>query len=149
MITAQARQHYRKEYFDHSGPDVWPKMSGYNAWDRFIFRRPEIAYQIAVDAMNETREVDQEEKGTKIAVRVCRQIQRLTGQRKESQVAKFTHNINYLDKTEDVRDFLEKLRSVLSRHLPDYPLPTSKIFLRFTDPELQNYKLFSWSEDWL
>lgn len=140
---------YRPEHFEFSGPEFWPSLKVESAADRFIFRRPEVPYQIALEQINEVRATEDLGPAEVIHIAIKRVVYPVGGQAKRKQFATFAHTVNTFDKADDIRRFLEELRMMLSRHLPNKPLPTSSIELSFSDRQTGQYGKLKWMEDWL
>lgn len=129
-----------------SGPSVWPKLSADHAWDRYIFRRPELAYLESMRRASSQRT----RKGLLPDLSTIRvRIQRIRRQEKKEVVVcstSFFHTV--LDeKLEDVRTFLKELRGMMARTLPDAPALDSSVIVRFEDPDDGTY-LTSFKEKW-
>lgn len=99
-----------------SGPLVWPRISADQAYDRFIFRRPEIAYLATVRTIR-TRVGS--EPGA-VYVRVLRK--RNNQNYKAEAASSFWHVVRKPgeDDQEDVRRFLVELRRELVRMFPEH-----------------------------
>ena len=110
-----------------SGPHVWPTISATHPIDRFIFRRPELAYLIA------RRKLDKKRPGADAILIRPALIWHHQGRRKFQAKGKFTHFF-LPDGQEDVELFLQQLRNYLKFQLGDVSLMGTSIVLRFVDP---------------
>ena len=132
-----------------SGPHVWPKLIVDHAQDRFIHQRPELSYLVAKRRMLEKREKNQEDQQPEyIRVRILR-VQTNKSKSSTKYAQQFSHPINYEDPLEDVREFLQRLRKMLLRCMPDKPLLDCSLTLRFYDLNCTTRQLLSWSARWL
>lgn len=132
-----------------TGPDVWPKIMADHAVDRFIFRRPELAYIIAKKRMVEKRKKKQMDPEAGLMGIRLRRIYYLGGKREEKWMQRWGHQIIHEDEREDIKRFLEDLRRILNRTMPDKPLVNCSIQLRFYDFDAKTDELLSWQERWL
>lgn len=131
-----------------SGPHVWPRMTADRAVDRFIHRRPELAYLTAKRRIAEDRKKNEnQERQALMRVRVSR-VFWSESRKHKSSYQKFGHIIDYEDPEEDVRKFLEKLRFHLKQYMPDSPMLNCSVQIRLYD-EGQNEATLSWQERWL
>lgn len=132
-----------------SGPHVWPKITADRAVDRFIFRRPELAYLTAKRRMIEHRtELGQDPYPILMGVRY-RRVYYSGGRREKNSMRRFGHNIDHDDPEKDVREFLENLRRILVRYMPDQILVNCSVQLRFFDYDNKEKELLAWQERWL
>jgi hypothetical protein len=132
-----------EEDYAYSGPAVWPKTTAYETVDRYIFRRPELAYLKAVRILQEERPSP-----NFIRVRISREFK--NGSRKKVEtIGAFVHRMDPdHDLTEDITTFLKELRQVLYRILPDSSQPNLIVRLRFINPQSKQ-KIASFQERWL
>ena len=114
-------------YLDLSGPHVWPCLSADRVCDRFIHQRPEVRYLSAKAKLNHhvQKLVDKGVAVTcsedRLAVSIIRRdLLGETGRtyRQRQTVGSFVHHF-IDDPIEDVRTFLQNLRSMLARKMPD------------------------------
>lgn len=132
-----------------SGPIVWPHMAADHAVDRYIHRRPELAYLLARKRIDEIREKDgKTTPPTLVGVRF-RRVYWDGGRHDRKGTQKFGHMINHEDPLKDVRRFLESLRVNLKRYMPDTPLYNCSMQLMFFDWEKKNEQVLAWQEKWL
>jgi hypothetical protein len=129
--------------YELSGPQVWPKTTAYETVDRYIFRRPELAYLRALRLIR-TGPMSP----TFIRIRISREYKNGSRSKVET-IGAFVHRVDPdLQPTEDVAAFLRELRQVLYRVLPDRPQPTVSIRLRFFNPHTKK-AVTSFQERWL
>ena len=132
-----------------SGPHVWPNIDASLPIDRFIHRRPELAYLVAKKRMHKARR----KKGLKddaplINVRFRRNYWE-RGRIERNAGHKFGHMIDYDDEIMDVKQFLQNLRRNVNRYMPNKPLFNCSLQLLFFDYQFKNEQLLSWQEKWL
>ena len=134
-----------------SGPHVWPKIMADHAVDRFIFRRPELAYLVARKRMEERRRRENADPHAELmGVRIHRSYHDGTEHNRGSAgMQRFGHLINHESPETDVREFLNDLRRILIRCLPNQPLVNCSVQLRFYDYSAKNDQLLAWQERWL
>lgn len=138
--------------FEFSGPEIWPCVSAQDAWDRYIHRRPELAYLRAKRELNKSRSRAKEDLAEYIEIRMAYGHYQNGSRQKWEQLQKWSRLINRDDESADVREFLDQLRDLLKRHVPNQPLPDCRISLRFHDPTRGGANagfLTSWQETWL
>ena len=131
------------EHYQFSGPHVWPKTSGYQAVDRYIFRRPELAYLMARDTYLK------EQYGARKIRAVIREKRKTKHGYRTKQIGAFHHVINKPDTEEDVRTFLVELRRTLYRLLPDNMFPALRIVIAFYPENNNRDALEIFTERWL
>jgi hypothetical protein len=132
-----------------SGPHAWPKIAADHAVDRFIFRRPELAYIVAKKRMLERRKKAQLDPHPSLMGVRFRRVYYDGGRRDRKGTQRFGHPINHDDDQADVREFLVNLRRILNRSVPDQPLVNCSVQLRFYDFAAKTDELLSWQEKWL
>ena len=129
----------------YSGPGVWPKIVAWEAYDRFIHRRPELVYLLARRKLEEGHWTTFGLPHTGlIRIRIGIVNKNLKRKRKQA-LGSFLHTI-VDDREEDVRAFLNALRDNLCRHLPASSLPNIGVSLRFMH---KNREITSVLEEWL
>jgi hypothetical protein len=134
----------------YSGPHVWPKIAGDSAYDRFIFRRPELAYLQAIRKMNEKRKQKKAELNPMLIGIRLRRIYYEGGRQGSGTTAqRFGHEINWENPTKDVRSFLVQLRHMLTRCMPDQPLLNCALQLRFYDYDDKRNVIMTWQDRWI
>lgn len=143
-----------KEMMKLSGLHVWPVIIADEAVDRFIFRRPELGYLVALKRVNENREKEGLDPVDCIRIRLFRAY--TTQPRKNIKkksirktIGTFHQVINHEDKIADVRLFLENLRGMLKRTMPDRPILNLKVSLVYDDTELKKNCVSSHTMEWL
>lgn len=137
--------------YELSGPKIWPSIIAEEAWDRYIFRRPELGYLKAKREIDKDRRQSRREPAEYVQIRILRSYHdgNSRGPRRR-QLHKWNRLINRDDTVADVRDFLEQLRHLLSRCMPDRPLPDCQVWLQFTDPAGSPARVVgSWQETWI
>ncbi len=132
-----------------SGPHVWPHMAADYAVDRYIYRRPELAYLIARRRIKAIREKDGRTEPQQLMGIRFRRVYWDGGRHDRKGGQKFGHMINHEEPLQDVRRFLESLRVNLKRYMPDTPLFNCSMQLRFYDWERKNDEVLAWQEKWL
>lgn len=138
-----------EEDLKYSGVHVWPKNMVDFAQDRYIHRRPELAYLVAKRRMIAERVKNNEDRDPAfIQIRILRAYKD-GGKKRGDYTQKFSHQINYDDPEEDVREFLDRLRAQLKRCMPDTPLLNCSVVLRFYDLDHKTQQLLSWRARWL
>jgi hypothetical protein len=110
-----------RDLMELSGPAVWPSLTAYECVDRYIFRRPEIAYLRAI------RKTD----APKIRCRI-RVMTKSLGKRGmlREKVGEVIHE-RISGERGDVTSFLRSLRFEMKRSLPEIPIPGMAIALEF------------------
>lgn len=131
-----------------SGIHVWPQLAPDQAVDRFIFRRPELAYLLAKKRMLHRRKKEKMEIPSLMGVRY-RRLYYEGGKTKNTAIQKFGHTINHDNAEKDVKEFLRDLRRILVRSLPDRPLMNCSVQLIFHDHGFRTDHILSWQEKWL
>lgn len=102
-----------------SGPSVWPKLTGEEQVDLFIFRRPELCYLEAlrrIDIRGEPRKV--------VHIHVRRMItegKKTTFMRASAKVRTIIPHVVLEDREDDVREFLREIRKSIKSIMPDKP----------------------------
>jgi len=134
-----------------TGPDIWPITSAEHAVDRYIFRRPELAYIVAKKRMIARRKKkNQSLEPEFMGVRFCRlYYSDRSGRRDRKGTLRFGHPIDHSSAKEDVRNFLIHLRANLIRNLPNKSLINCSLQLRFYDFDFPNDQILAWQEKWL
>lgn len=137
-----------------SGPDFWPRITSEVPVDRFIIGRPEIAYRLARRRMEKIRENEQRDTEPEyIGIRIFRQYEvddkKGKPKRKAKSLHRFSHQINREDDSEDVREFLSRLRSMLLKCMPDQTTSNCWAQLRFHDRERPAFQLLLFQKRWL
>lgn len=132
-----------------SGPHVWPQMGADHAVDRYIFRRPELAYLVARRRITEVRQKEGREEPQQLMSVHFRRIYWDGGRQDSKGGQRFGHMINHEQPLDDVRRFLQNLRTNLKRYMPDTPLFNCSMQLRFFDWERKNDQVLAWQEKWL
>lgn len=130
-----------------SGPHVWPYLLADEAVDRFIFKRPEIAYRLALKRADSNRA----KKGSEPLKMMTIEIRRMWwngGKQETKKAGRFGHMINRQDPLQDVKNLLEILRIQVKRSMPNRPLLNCSLQLKFKDTE-ENEHLLAWQEKWL
>lgn len=124
-----------------SGPHVWPDLSAEQTVDRYIQRRPELAYLRAL------RRVLAGEKGrTDLAPAiqvVSARLRTLPGNRQgQIHLGDFLHLTTLDDRQADVRGMLRSLRRLLLRQMPPEPLLGTRVSLlfRYDDKIMARYQ---------
>lgn len=166
------------EDLQYSGPHVWPRLEALLTVDRFIFRRPEIAYlaarrevekfarelrpresimpplpvvfgTIETPTGSETPVVPaMQEVVTKREIRIAiRQVKKEDSRIMRTLIGGFRHRVRS-DMIEDVRTFLDELRTFLYRRVSIEPLPTVSISIDFFLPR-RIKKLATFQAYWL
>jgi hypothetical protein len=138
-----------KDFLRYSGPEVWPKITAYEACDRFIHRRPEISYLKARSAFLDNPEWD----GLTILIQQVSKTRNKTNGKlniSKKTIAKFryvpTRENEEEDIKQDVMNFLETLRNILCRTLPSEPLFEKWICVSF---KYRFKYISSFQETWL
>ena len=129
------------EHVALSGPVIWPHLSGELAVNRFIHRRPELAYHYAMDKIREDGSGQ-----TSIRVKIFR-VHHDRG-RKTKVVGRFHFHAAYDTPLEDTRIFLETLRRFLRVHVTVTPTLKFSIVLRFHHP-LNHELIKSFQQPWI
>jgi hypothetical protein len=130
-----------------SGPEVWPCIVADRAHDRFIFRRPEVAYLIALRRLEKKRLAEGRPEPHKYMVVRHMMLTRVDKRRTYSRERIFWHSIDHEDATSDVRAFLNKLRESLIKVMPDQVLPQALCLLQFMTQDRK--VLLSFQEKWV
>lgn len=138
----------RPGHLELSGPHVWPRNTVETAWDRFIIRRPELAYMIAKERIQANRESLGIEPADSIRTVIFRTRRQPNGPDEIRSLRKF-HHFYLEDPLDDVKQYLEALRLNLVRVMPDKPLTDGGIQLRFDDHPLRKNSIVAWRENWL
>jgi hypothetical protein len=135
------------EDFEVSGPEVWPNITAYHPVDRYIHRRPELAYLQFMRTIITFRK----ENGMPEPTFIRYTIQRIdtSEKRKRHERLGVLGHIILSEPKEDVRAFLKNLRRFLQRGMPTIPLPNNTILLRFQDPEILKGPQKTFQEKWL
>jgi hypothetical protein len=103
----------QEDLIEFSGPHVWPKTTVWSIVDRYIHRRPELAYRKAVRKIKETT-IEQDDM-PKITITIRSNLKGKT-----DTMGRFNHYFNEEESdVEDVRRFLQELRLILERLMPD------------------------------
>jgi len=124
-------------------------MGGDHAVDRYIFRRPELAYLIARRRIADIREKSGSKEPQKLMGVRFRRVYWDGGRHDRKGGQKFGHLIDHKEPLQDVQRFLENLRINLRRYMPDNPLYNCSMQLRFFDWDNKNEEVLSWQEKWL
>ena len=135
------------EDFQSSGPKVWPNITAYEPVDRFIHRRPELAYIQFLRTIEDFRR--QNGMSSPDVIRFT--IQRIDNseKRKRHERLGVLSHIILEDRIEDVRALLKNMRRFLHRSMPTLPLPNNTVLLRFMDPQIPLGPQKTFQEKWL
>ncbi len=138
-----------------SGPEFWPKLCADDAVDRFIFRRPELAYLGARRRQRMKRAEEGLPRSEPQSVRISiDRIDRIdVGEEKpyRSPQRLYTWRHAVLERPdEDVRVFLQELHGALGRRMPNRPmLDTSVKLIFYRGCYNRKSQLLAWTQPWL
>ena len=128
--------HCTQEEWRRSGPAFWPNMTAYEPADRFIHRRPEIVYQRAVrfTLQNIADRPPHKRPNAPRIVTYARLRYYGPHYLRTETLGHFPHTLLVVDPEEDIRRFLEELRTFLLHHAPRTPICGLALELAIKDP---------------
>lgn len=131
-----------------SGPNVWPKLTAELAADRFIFRRPELAYLEGLRRMADARRRDSMDPEVPILLAKVYRIHFKGPKKRFDSISDIMHDVQWADRLEDVRRFLSRLRTVLVKHMPDDAALDQGVLVKFIDADTREQAV-SFQERWV
>lgn len=135
--------------FRLSGPIVWPRLIAEKACDRFIFRRPELAYLVSLRRIERQRIAAGHPQPIKnILIRVIL-VRHVDKRRVAEQSRDFWHTIDRDEPISDVRAFLSRLREVLFRLMPEDADPKLACQIRFLASTDVKKIVLSFQDKWV
>ena len=143
------------EDMELSGPHVWPVIIADEAADRYIFRRPELGYLVALRRMKAHRsEIGEEKEVETVRIRINRLYKTtkrkgIKGKKSISKTVRVFHHIRREDPTEDVVFFLEALRIHLRRTMKNQPLTNCSVSVVFDDTMAKKNSVLSTCSEWI